>query len=66
MALCVFVAVGLAAFSLAISGLGAIGNFVIFAAASVGLLLLTVNLTSVKARQPAAPLESNAGDPPSA
>ncbi len=53
LALCIFVAIGLAAFALAISGLGAIGNFVVFAAASVGLLVLTVNLTAARARKPA-------------
>ena len=64
MALCVFLAVGLAAFSLAISGLGAIGNFVIFSVASVGLLVLTVNLTTVKARQGRTPAAPEVGEPP--
>jgi hypothetical protein len=51
MTFAVLCAVGLAAFFLALSGLGAVGNFVVFAAASFGLLLVTVNLTS--ARNPA-------------
>jgi hypothetical protein len=44
----VFAAMGLVAFSLAMSGLGAIGNFVVFLAAAAGLLFGTVNLTSAK------------------
>jgi len=43
-----FSAVGLGAFSLAISGLGALGNAVVFALAAGGLLFTTVNLTSAK------------------
>ncbi len=61
--LAVLVTVGLAAFSLAMSGLGAVGNFVVFAAASVGFLFVTVNLTSAKRRAEA---DSARGDPPAA
>ena len=59
----VLLAVGLAAFSLAMSGLGVVGNFFVFAAASVGLLVLTVNLASVKRRGPA-PAPEQTGVPP--
>jgi len=59
----VLIAVGLMAFSLAMSGLGVVGNFFVFAAASVGLLVLTVNLASVRRRGPAQAPEQ-AGGPP--
>lgn len=55
--LALLVAVALAAFSLAISGLGAVGNFLVFAAASVGLLVVTVNLTSPRRSAAVAPAE---------
>lgn len=44
----IFVAAGLTAFSLAISGLGAFGNAIVFSLAAGGLLFWTVNLTSAK------------------
>ena len=46
--LAVLVAVALAAFSLAIGGLGAFGNAIVFSLAAGGLLFTTVNLTSAK------------------
>ena len=61
-----FVAVGLVAFSLAMTGLGVVANFLIFAAVSVGLLVLTVNLTSVRRRGPARASERAPQPPPSA
>jgi hypothetical protein len=58
--LAILLAVGLGAFSLAMRGLGAFGNFAVFATAAVGLLLVTVNLTAVKRK--AAPQGSGEGE----
>ena len=44
----IFIAVAMVAFSLAISGLGAFGNAIVFSLAAGGLLFWTVNLTSAK------------------
>lgn len=44
----VFLAAGVLAFALALSGLGIAVNTAIFAAAAGGLLFTTVNLTSAK------------------
>ena len=46
-----FLAAGLLAFSLALSGLGVAVNTVVFAAAAGGLLFTTVNLTSARLAQ---------------
>lgn len=61
----VFLLVAVAAFSLAISGLGEIGNALLFLATAVALLLAPAHLTSARPRIAApgseAPQESGGG-----